>query len=81
VNGPSQQASATAILQGAGADLDQVEFITYTTNTVWIRDYGPASSPRRPAAIVDHVYNGRGRSTTRSGVPERLWGEPRYDLP
>jgi agmatine/peptidylarginine deiminase len=83
VNGPSQQASATAILQGAGADLDQVEFITYTTNTVWIRDYGPRFiSEDGQRAIVDHVYN-RPRPLD-DAFPEflsALWGEPRYDLP
>ncbi len=83
VTGSSQQASATSTLQGAGADLSQVAFITYTTNTVWIRDYGPRfiqEDDRR--AIVDHVYN-RPRPLD-DAFPDflaTLWGEPQYDLP
>jgi len=82
VDSPSQQASATAVLQGAGADLGQVEFITYTTNTVWIRDYGPASSRGRQRAIVDHVYNRpRPLDDAFPDYLSTLWGEPQYDLP
>jgi agmatine/peptidylarginine deiminase len=79
----SQQASATAALQGAGADLGQVEFITYTTNTVWMRDYGPrfiAEDGQR--AIVDHTYNRpRPLDDAFPDFLSSLWGEPQYDLP
>ena len=83
VTGPSQQASATAILQGAGADLGQVEFITYTTNTVWIRDYGPRFiSEDGHRAIVDHIYNRpRPLDDAFPDFLSALWGEPQYDLP
>ncbi|MBU0717258.1 MAG: agmatine deiminase family protein [Planctomycetes bacterium] len=83
VSGASQQASATSTLTSAGADLDQVEFITYTTNTVWIRDYGPRFIfEDGPRAIVDHVYN-RPRPLDDAFPPYlgTLWGEPVYDLP
>jgi agmatine/peptidylarginine deiminase len=84
VFGPSQQASATATLQGAGANLDQVEFITYTTDSVWIRDYGPRFiSEDGQRAIVDHTYN-RPLRPLDDAFPDflsTLWGEPQYDLP
>jgi len=83
VTGSSQQASATSTLQSAGADLGQVQFITYTTNTVWIRDYGPrfiCEDDHR--AIVDHIYNRpRPLDDAFPGFLATLWGEPRYDLP
>lgn len=83
VTGPSQQASATSILQGAGADLDQVQFITYTTNTVWIRDYGPRFiSEDGQRAMVDHTYNRpRPLDDAFPDFLSTLWGEPQYDLP
>ncbi len=83
VTGGSQQSSATSVLQGAGADMDQVGFITYTSNSVWIRDYGPRfirNDDHR--AIVDHVYN-RPRPLD-DAFPDflaSLWLEPSYDLP
>lgn len=82
VSGPSQQASATAVLQGAGADLGQVEFITYTTNSVWIRDYGPRFiSEDGERAIVDHDYNRpRPLDDAFPDFLSALWGEPQYDL-
>lgn len=83
VTGSSQQASATSTLQSAGADLSQVAFITYTTNTVWIRDYGPRFIRENDGrAIVDHIYN-RPRPLD-DAFPDflaALWGEPQYDLP
>ncbi|HUU84267.1 MAG TPA: agmatine deiminase family protein, partial [Phycisphaerae bacterium] len=58
VSGSSEQSSATSTLTTAGADMDRVEWLTVTTDTVWIRDYGPRfiyeDSDR---AIIDHTYN------------------------
>lgn len=83
VSGPSQQASATAILGNAGADLDRIEFLTAATNSVWIRDYGPRFIEEDGApAIVDHVYN-RPRPQD-DAVPQAVataWSQARYDLP
>lgn len=83
VTGASQQSGATAVLQGAGADMNQVEYITYTSNTVWIRDYGPRFIREDDhRAIVDHVYN-RPRPLD-DAFPDHLaglWGEPSYDIP
>ena len=58
VSGASQQASASSVLQNGGADLDHVHFIVASTDSVWMRDYGPRfvnDYGRR--AIVDHTYN------------------------
>ena len=83
VTGASQQASATSTLTSAGADLTQVEFITYTANTVWIRDYGPRfifeDSER---AIVDHEYNRpRPLDNAFPAFLGALWGEQVYEIP
>ncbi|RLE35094.1 MAG: hypothetical protein DRJ61_03900, partial [Acidobacteria bacterium] len=79
----SQQSSATAILSGAGADMDQVEFIIYYADSVWIRDYGPRFiSEDSTRAIVDHTYN-RNRPDDNA-FPDflaPLWSEPQYDIP
>ena len=58
VSGSTQQASATTVLQGAGADMAHVRFTTGPSDSVWIRDYGPRfidDAGRR--AIADHTYN------------------------
>ncbi len=83
VSGPSMETSATAVLQGAGADMSQVEFILYSSNTVWIRDYGPRfiSEDGHPA-IIDHVYNRpRPQDDAFPDFLAALWSVPSYDLP
>lgn len=58
VSGSSQQQSATTTLQGAGADLTQVQFITAASDSVWIRDYGPRTiTVNGTRAFMDHTYN------------------------
>lgn len=78
----SLQASATATLTGAGADMTQVEFIIVDTNSVWIRDYGPRFiSEDGQRAIVDHTYN-RNRPLDNQ-IPDfiaALWSEMSYDI-
>ncbi|MHC4414315.1 MAG: agmatine deiminase family protein [Planctomycetota bacterium] len=83
VTGPSQQSSATSTLGAAGADLDQVEFITYSSNSVWIRDYGPRFMIEDSSrAIVDHTYNRpRPLDNAFNDFLSGLWNEPQYDLP
>lgn len=83
VTGPSQEASATAVIQGAGGDMSQVEFITYSSNTVWIRDYGPRFiTVDGQRAIVDHVYNRpRPQDDAFPDYLSALWSEPQYDIP
>lgn len=79
----AQQASATSTLTSAGAVMDRVEFITYNTNSVWMRDYGPRfvlEDGRR--VIVDHIYNRpRPLDDAFPAALAALWSEPAYDLP
>lgn len=86
VTGTSQQNSASATLNGAGADLSRVQFITQSCSSgcsVWMRDYGPRfieDNGRRSA--VDHVYN---RPRPVDDVFPSVWatysGESKYDIP
>ncbi len=50
--------SAQSALTNAGADMSRVQFIITTTNTVWMRDYGPRYIYEGDVrAIIDHTYN------------------------
>ncbi|MGE3107858.1 MAG: agmatine deiminase family protein [Phycisphaerales bacterium] len=54
----SQQASATSALTAGGVNMSRVRFVIRSTNTVWIRDYGPRYIYEGNCrAIIDHVYN------------------------
>ena len=83
VDTESEQTSAYSSLAGSGADMSQVEFIVRTTDTVWIRDYGPRfifEDGQR--AIVDHTYNRpRPNDNLLNDYISELWGEPHYDIP
>ena len=83
VTGASQQASATSTLTAAGADMSQVDFITYTTNTGWIRDYGPRFIINDVAReIVDFEYNRpRPADNAFPAFLGNLWGEPVSEMP
>lgn len=83
VSGSSQQASATAVLTGAGADMSQIEFLITPTDSVWMRDYGPRFvSEDGVRTMIDHTYN-RPRPNDNN-FPDFLaaqWSEPEYDIP
>jgi agmatine/peptidylarginine deiminase len=54
----SQQAGCTTNLENNGVNMDNVEFITLSTNSMWTRDYGPLGVFSGGAwGIVDHIYN------------------------
>lgn len=54
----SEQASVQATLAAAGCDMSRVSFRVRTTDTIWIRDYGPRYIFEGGCrAIVDHTYN------------------------
>ncbi|MFO0840129.1 MAG: agmatine deiminase family protein [Phycisphaerae bacterium] len=54
----SEQTSASATISAAGADMSRVKFLVRTTDTIWIRDYGPRYILEGNCrAIVDHIYN------------------------
>ena len=75
--------SAQTTLTQAGAVMSRVKFIVTTTDTVWMRDYGPRfiiNNGKR--AIVDHTYNRPRPNDDR--FPEAwqaLTGEARFALP
>ncbi|MCP3905927.1 MAG: hypothetical protein GY715_20065 [Planctomycetes bacterium] len=58
VDTASEQSSAASQIAAGGANMSRVQFFVRTTDTIWIRDYGPRyvyeGSVR---AIVDHTYN------------------------
>jgi agmatine/peptidylarginine deiminase len=50
--------TAFASLQANGVDMSRVEFIVFTTDTIWCRDYGPRYVYQGGVrAIVKHTYN------------------------
>lgn len=69
-------------LTNAGIPLDNVEFVNWPTNTVWIRDYGPWAvyeNDVEQLAISDYIYN-RPRPLDNA-IPERVaehFGLPYY---
>jgi agmatine deiminase len=79
----AREASARTTLTNAGADMRRVKFITASTDSVWMRDYGPrfvVHNGRR--AMVDHVYNRPRPNDDRfPEVWQALTGEERYLLP
>jgi len=83
VDNSSEQSSVYGSLSGSGADMDHVEFIVRSTDTVWIRDYGPRfifEDGNR--AIIDHTYNRpRPNDNLLNDYISTLWGEPQYDIP
>ncbi len=77
------QSQADSALRAAGADMARVQFIVASTNTVWMRDYGPRYvylNERR--VIVDHTYNrNRPADDAFPQVLSGLWNEPYYLMP
>jgi agmatine/peptidylarginine deiminase len=58
VDTASEQTTANTTLSSAGANLANVQYIVRTTDTVWIRDYGPRYIYQGQCrAITDHTYN------------------------
>ncbi len=83
VDSYSEQSSASSTLASAGADMDQVGFIVRTTDTVWIRDYGPRYIFEDGVrTIIDHMYNRpRPNDNLFNDYLSVLWDEPQYDIP
>ena len=58
VDSTSEQTSAYNTLNSYGVDMSRVHFYVRSTDTVWIRDYGPRYIYEGDCrAIVDHTYN------------------------
>jgi hypothetical protein len=83
VSGATQQGTATTALTSAGANLSRVTFITATTDSVWMRDYGPRFIENAGVrAMVDHTYNRpRPNDNAFPAALATLWGEQRFVLP
>ena len=83
VDTTSEQTTVANTLTAAGANMSQVEFIVRTTDTVWIRDYGPRFIFEDGIrAIVDHTYNRpRPNDNAFNAYLGPLWGETVYDIP
>ena len=58
VDSTSEQASALSQINSYGGDTNRVQFVVRTTDTIWIRDYGPRYIYENGCrVIVDHTYN------------------------
>ena len=78
----SQQNQAQNSFQSAGVNMSNVTFVNASTDSYWIRDYGPwyIFEDRNPA-IVDNVYNRpRPNDDEISGVFATFWGIPMYGM-
>ncbi|MBX3463414.1 MAG: agmatine deiminase family protein [Planctomycetes bacterium] len=54
----SERNTVFTTLSNAGCDMSRVELLVATTDTIWIRDYGPRYVYEGDCrVIVDHVYN------------------------
>lgn len=54
----SERNQVATTLSNAGIDLNKVTFVVATTDTIWVRDYGPRYIYQGGVrAIVDHKYN------------------------
>nr|MBS0038054.1 agmatine deiminase family protein [Saprospiraceae bacterium] len=74
------ESSVSATLVNAGISLDNIKFMNWPSNTVWIRDYGPWAvyeNDVEQLAISDYIYN-RPRPQD-DAVPERVADE--FNLP
>jgi agmatine/peptidylarginine deiminase len=58
VDNSAEQSTVQSLLTTAGANMSRVQFFVATTDTIWIRDYGPRYIYEGGVrAIVDHEYN------------------------
>jgi agmatine/peptidylarginine deiminase len=58
VDTTGEEATVRSALTAAGADVSRVQFLVTTTDTIWIRDYGPRYVFEGDTRIiVDHTYN------------------------
>jgi len=54
----SEQTTVTSTLTSRGVDLSRIKFLIRTTDTIWLRDYGPRYIYQGDVrAITDHIYN------------------------
>ena len=78
----SQQSQAQSSFQSAGVNMSNVSFVNASTDSYWVRDYGPwyIFEDRNPA-IVDNIYNRpRPNDDNISGVFANFWQIPMYGM-
>ena len=77
-----ERARITTLLEAAGVDMSQVDFVLAETDQFWARDCGPmfAFDSEGKPAILDRGYNGYGRiDKFGPDVPEELlWELPEF---
>lgn len=86
----TERTSALGSIQSAGADMSRVQAFVRTTDSIWIRDYGPRyiylgvqpDGSGGVRAIVDHTYN---RPRPNDNALSQWWatqrGEQRFAIP
>lgn len=84
VRSGSEQNNITNYLRSGGVPLDSVVFMTFSNNSIWVRDYGPwfMRKENNAEGIVDFQYN-RPRPQDDT-IPWRIgqqWGIPVYGSP
>ncbi len=78
----SYQNQARSSFQNAGVNMNNVTFVNASSDSYWVRDYGPwyIFEDRNPA-IVDNVYNRpRPNDDNMSGVFANFWDIPMYGM-
>lgn len=90
VDTTTERSRATSAIQSDGADMSRVQFIVRTTDSIWIRDYGPRyiylgvqpDGSGGVRAIVDHTYNRpRPNDNALPAYWANLRGEQRFAIP
>lgn len=79
----SEANSVMSTLNSAGANMSRVFTYVVTTDTVWIRDYGPRYIYEGGCrAIVDHTYNRpRPNDNNQPAFWSSVTGHRRYEIP
>ena len=78
----SYQSSAQSSFQNAGVNMSNVTWVNASSDSYWVRDYGPwyIFEDRNPA-IVDNRYNRpRPNDDNMSGVFANFWQIPMYGM-
>ncbi len=83
IESSSEQTSALSSVVSAGADSSRVRFVNRTTDSIWIRDYGPRYIFEGDCrAIVDHTYNRpRPHDNAFNAYFAGVQGHQYYELP
>ena len=83
VDSSSEQTTAYNSLNSYGVNMSRVKFVVRTTDTVWIRDYGPRYIYEGDCrAIIDHTYNRpRPNDNAFNAYFSTFKNHAKYDIP